>query len=44
LWVAVEVIATGNHFLLDILAGALVAATALIAASSFISRREATVG
>jgi membrane-associated phospholipid phosphatase len=39
-WVAVEVIATGNHFLLDILGGVLVAAAALIAASMFLSRRE----
>jgi membrane-associated phospholipid phosphatase len=39
-WVAVEVIATGNHFLLDILGGVLVAAAALIAASMSLSRRE----
>jgi hypothetical protein len=37
LWVAVEVIATGNHFVLDVLAGAIVAAGALIAASTFVA-------
>jgi membrane-associated phospholipid phosphatase len=37
LWVAVEVVATGNHFVLDVLAGAIVAAGALIAASTFVA-------
>jgi hypothetical protein len=43
MWVTVEVIATGNHFLLDIAAGVLVAAVALIATSNFVNRRDPVV-
>jgi membrane-associated phospholipid phosphatase len=42
LWVAVEVIATGNHFVLDVLGGVLVATGALMAANAFVSRRALT--
>jgi membrane-associated phospholipid phosphatase len=43
LWVAAEVIATGNHFVLDVLAGAGVAAAALVVAQAAVAwadRRE----
>jgi hypothetical protein len=38
IWVGPEVIATGNHFVLDVLSGLLVAAAALIAAGLLAAR------
>jgi membrane-associated phospholipid phosphatase len=38
IWVSAEVVATGNHFLLDVLAGLVVAAVALFGASHFLAK------